>query len=484
MSKFKNKIKLTEQDEIQIESQIKNLESYLKHHAPPTTRRQFLASGAILGAASVVLPSSLSLLSRFAYADAACASSKVKMPGFLTVNMNGGASLAGNALARDVNGDFLSTYRPVGLGSRANAIATSVQPFGSAGPSFYGLSGFLTGLTTGATQNVIDKTAAVLFCVRTGDDSTNNQLAADSLIAKAKTGTGSILPPLGRNRNQPAIVAAAPALDVNRVEDIQNAISIQGSISSLSNAQKEKILKMVQRMTASQTQALANDSGGVLLGTLINEATGINTKTILNPDAGTDPRLVNGLDAVWNFNNASQLRDASVSLNCLNGNTVSGYTEVGGCDYHGNGRPAQEARDSEAGERVGRMLATANLMNEKVCVIVTSDGSVNHTMSDFPGSPAIGDQGTHGMAYAFFFDPAGRPAQSGSQVGCFNASSTASGDRLGVNEATLIGGSPAHAIAAIVANYLSFSGRAGLFEGVAPRVFSTEQLNSKIVKIS
>lgn len=479
MGKLKKKIEFTETQE----AQIKNLENYMRHHGKPTTRRQFLASGAILSAASVVLPSSLSLLGQLANA-ATCEANKVKLPGFLTVNMNGGASLAGNALARDVNGDFLSTYRPVGLGSRTNAINTSVQPFGNSGPSYYSLGGFLTGLKIGAQQNVLDKTACLLFCVRTGDDSTNNQLAADSLIAKAKTGAGAILPPLGRNRNQPAIVAAAPALDVNRLEDIQNAITIQGSISSLSNAQKEKILKMVQRMTASQTETLANDSGGALLANLIKDATGTNTKTILNPDAGTDPRQVPGLEDIWDFTDTSQLRDASVSLNCINGNTVSGYTEVGGCDYHGNGRPVQDARDSEAGQRVGRMLSTASAMNEKVCVIVTSDGSVNHTISDFPGTPAVGDQGTHGMAYAFFFDPAGRPAQSGSQVGCFNASSTAAGDRLGVNEATLIGGSPAHAIAAVVANYLSFSGKVGLFEAVAPRVFSAEQLSSKIIKIS
>lgn len=483
MGKLKKKIEFT----LEQETQIKNFENYVKNHSKPVTRRQFLASGAILGAASVILPSSLSLISQFAYAadtSAVCSSAKGKMPGFLTVNMNGGSSLAGNALALDTNGEFLSTYRPVGLGSRSNAINTSTQPFGNTGPSFYSLGGFLTGLKTTAPQAVLDKTAALLFCVRTTDDSTSNQLAADSLIAKSKIGAGAILPPLGRNRNQPAIVAAAPALDVGRVEDIQNAISIQGAIKALSNEQKEKILKMVQRMTASQTEALANDSGGVLLGELIKDATGTNTNIILNPSVGTDPRVITGLQTIWNFNDTSQLRDASVSLNCINGNTVAGYSEIGGCDYHGNGRPVQDARDSDAGLRVGRMLSTANALNEKVCVVVTSDGSVNHSISDFPGAPAVGDQGTHGMAYAFFFDPTGRPAQSSSQVGSFNASSTASGDRLGVNESTLIGGSPAHAVAAIVANYLAFSDKIGLFESIAPRVFSAEDLASKIIKIS
>lgn len=483
MGKQKKKIELTPEQE----TQIKIFEGYMRNHGKPVTRRQFLASGAILSAASIVLPSSLSLIGQMAQAQdmgGACGGTQGKMPGFVTVNLAGGASLAGNALALDRGRQPLLSYRPVGLGTSANAQAIAEKPFGATGPMFSSIGGFLTGLKATATPDVMAKTAAVLFCVRSTDDSANNQFDPNSLIVKAKSGTGAFLPPLGTNRNQPAVLAKAPALDVRNLSDIQNAIGVQGAIQTLSNEQKEKIFKMINRLSDSQVRKLADDSGGALLKDLISSSTSTNAALIGNPNSGTDPQGVTGLNTVWNFNAATDLRNAGVVFNTLKGNAVAANIEMGGYDYHNQGRPNQDTRDNAVGQNVGRILSTANIMNEKVCVIVTSDGSVGHEMTPEPGGGPTGDQGTHGMAYAFFFDPAGRPSQRDSQVGNFNSSSTTAGDRVGVDESTLIGGSPSNAISAIIANYLSFSGKTGMFESVAPRIFTADQLDQDIIKIA
>jgi hypothetical protein len=483
MGKLKKKIEFTPEQE----QQIKDFENYTRNHGKPVTRRQFLASGAMLGAASLILPSALSVISDMAIAQGVpptvCKGAAGKMPGFISINLAGGASLAGNGLAKTKNGAMLSTYRPVGLGTTANAMAASEKAFGPNGPDFHSLGGFLLGLKTTAAATVLDRTAALLICVRSTDDSANNQLDPNAMIAKAKSGSGAFLPPLGTNRNQSAVLTETPALDVRSVADIQNAIGVQGAVQNLTAGQKEKIFKMVQRLSESQAAGLANASGNALLGDLVKSATGTNTKLIGNPSGDTDPQNVPGLNNVWNLNNATELRNAGVVMNTLKGHAVAGNIEMGGFDYHNQGRPNQDTRDNGAGQTVGRVLSTAAVMGEKVCVIVTSDGSVGHALDPSPGSGPTGDQGTHGMAYAFFFDPTKRPDQSASQVGGFTSSATNAGDRVGVDESTLIGGSPANAMAAIVANYLAFAGQTAMIESVAPRIFTVDQLDSQILKI-
>ena len=458
------------------EERLKNVETYAQHHGVPKTRREFLASGAILGAASIALPSALTLIHQNALAQSCVAT---KMPGFVTVNLNGGASLAGNVLALDAGRNPLATYAPVGLGSTANAQAIATKPFGVAGPNFVGISGFLAGLSGTTSQATRDRVSMLLFCVASNDDSTQNEFDPTPLINRAKSGAGAFLPPLGNNRNMPAVLPEVPALNVGSLADIQNAIGVQGAIQSLTAAQKEKIFRSISRMSESQSRALASTSGGDLLSALVKDATGLNVELIGNTNSGTDPQTQAGLNNVWNFNNQGQLRDASVVFNVLRGNSTAGYIEMGGYDYHGQGRANQDTRDTQAGQTVGRILETASVMNEKICVLVTSDGSVGHDLSLQPGSAPTGDRGTHGMAYALFFDPVARPGQSDSQVGNFRSSGA---DRIGVDEQSPIGGSPARAIAAVLANYLSFSGLAGAFESVAPRIFTTDELN-QVIKI-
>lgn len=459
------------------EAQMKQVEIYSKHHGRPLTRREFLASGALLSTASIVLPSALSLISESAMAQS-CGSNK--LAAFVSVNLGGGASLAGNAIALNRSGGLLSTYAPLGLGSQASVAGSAQKVFGTAGPSFGSISSFMTALVGATSVTTRDRTSMLLVCFSSTDDTATNKIDPTPLIVKAKATAGAFLPPLGENRNQPAVLADTPALNVTSLNDISSAIGVQGSIAQLTSAQKERLFRSAQRLSESQARNLASVSGGNLFSELIEKATGTNTQLIGNTAQGIDPRTQNGLNGVWNFNNAAELRDASLVYNTIRGNAVSANISMGGYDYHGQGRATQDQRDGEAGTKVGQILETAAVMGEKICVSVTSDGSVGHQLSTTPGSAATGDRGTHGMAYVFFFDPIARPQQRGSQVGAFRSAGT---DSVGVDEQTLIGGSPERGIAAIFANYLSFIGQAGRFDSIAPRIFTVDELNREIIKI-
>lgn len=457
----------------------KNLKIWMEHHGKPTTRRQFLASGAAVGAASVVLPSALSMLASSEATAAACASAK--QGGFVTLNLSGGASLAGNALALDKNGSFLSSYEAVGAGPTAVAAAAAVKTFGASSAAFAGVSGFMTGLLTKLTPATILNTNFLILCVRSQDDTANNPFDPTPMISVAKAGQGAFLPPLNKNRNQPAQLAAVPALSVNGLTSITDAIGVQGAVSNLSTQQKTSLFQMIQNLSSTQQAAFSSTAGYAMLTQLVQNATGTNVSLIGNASGSIDPRQNTALNTgnVWNFNNQTDLTNASVIYNSINGNAVTANLDMGGYDYHNQGRANMDTKDAQAGVLVGQALQTAANLGQKICVCVTSDGSVGHDITGAAGSPPTGDLGTHGMAYMFFYDPIGRHAQMSSQVGAF----TGSGTSIGVDETTAIGSSASLATAAMVANYMAFLGQPDGINKVAPSAFNSTQLTSEIIKI-
>jgi hypothetical protein len=108
-------------------------------------------------------------------------------------------------------------------------------------------------------------------------------------------------------------------------------------------------------------------------------------------------------------------------------------------------------------------------MGKKGFLVVCSDGAVSSAESDIAGSPWVSDRGTAGTMYMIAYDPKLKPATKSVQLGNFTDGQVA-------DDTTLTGGSPEKAAAGIFANYLSFNGKLGIFESVAPRIFTTEEL--------
>ena len=157
----------------------------------------------------------------------------------------------------------------------------------------------------------------------------------------------------------------------------------------------------------------------------------------------------------------------------LMGNAGTVGLNMGGYDYHGRNRADTTGRDTNAGRVIGRVLESASVLNQKVFMYVTSDGSVSGPTSDQRDVDFRSDRGSAGCVYILAYDPAGRPATSGHQIGQFT-------DAQAADDAFITGSNPELAASAVFANYLKFNNRMDLVTPVLGSTFSTSELNTVV----
>lgn len=272
------------------------------HDKPLRTRREFLAAGLIQMTASVTLPSLAAILAKSGHARAqeiiCTKGSNAALPPFITVNLAGGAGLSANFVPHDQGGQPLSTYSRLGLG------ATSSLPieygFSNSAPfAGNGISGFYAGLSGVAGLNTMRNSAFVAAPVRTRDDSDENKLNLEGMVAKAGR-AGSILPHLGANRNQFAMVPPPNPLNVSRFSSIEGALAIGGRLgASLDKTQQARLFKAIEDLTVTQSRGLASKSGGSELMNLVQCATKDNAALVGTDDPGVNPSADNAFLQVW-----------------------------------------------------------------------------------------------------------------------------------------------------------------------------------------
>lgn len=451
-------------------------------HGTPKTRRDFLSSGLIQFTAAMSLPSIYNVLAKAGVAEAAavCASAtggNSLLP-IVTLNLAGGAAMSANFVPHDQGRQPLPSYDLMGLGRAGNFTLeyefANNAPFAGAG-----VSGMLTGIRETSTMMTRAQAAFVGLCVRSQDDSMGNPFVIDGLIAKAGR-RGSILPNLGRNRNQPAYIAPTPPLEVRSYDNIANALGVAGSLSSLSRAQQTKLFEMTQGLNVHQASKLQNFSGGRQLASLVQCAIGDNIDVISKDDPGTNPMGTPAFAALWGLqagtNRSSQdYVFASILYNLLKDNTGIANLNLGGYDYHNGTRTRGDQMDLAAGRVIGRILESFAIMGKKAFLIVTSDGAVTGPRSDNPGGIWTSDRGTAGAIYMIVYDPSQAPQTSDFQLGHFTTGQAA--DRSFISSGTV-----EMAAASVFANYLSFSGQISEFEKILPRTLSPEQM-AQVLKI-
>lgn len=449
-------------------------------HARPVTRREFLGAGIIPFSASMLMPNWTSLLLPKSAQAAQCAVASSDLMPFITLNLAGGAGLSGNFVPHDQGNQMLSSYNLMGLG-KAPIIE---REFGNVPFAGGGVSKFLQGIRETAPK-AIAKTAFVGVCVRSRDDSSENKFAADGMVAKAGL-MGTLLPNLGRRANSPvgigqqAAVLNPPApLIVNNFTALTSSLGYAGALgASLNQSQKESLANLIARLSEKQSRKLAAVQSGDEVKSLIDCA-GIKNEGLLVQGSGSvdprlDPQVGSQINTVWNINGGTgagtqDLIFASMAYNAIKGQCGSVALEVGGYDYHNNTRTTGDDKDLDAGRNVGKILETAQILNKKVFIYVTSDGATSSAKSDEPGAPWTSDRGSAGMAFMLCFNPAGRPATNGFQVGNYTAGQAA-------NEDTPVGGSPEAAAAAVFANYLALNNRLDLFSSIAGRALDAKVL--------
>ncbi|MBK7961936.1 MAG: hypothetical protein IPK04_12510 [Bdellovibrionales bacterium] len=462
------------------------LPTFEKLHGRPITRRDFLASGLIPFSASAIMPTWLNLFAKAGVAEAAdlvCTSAAGgDMAPFITLKLSGGAGLSSNYVPLDQNKQLLPSYTKIGLG-KGSSLRTVLE-FSNNVP-FYVLSGILAGVRTSSSAETRLKTAFVGVPVRSQDDSSGNKFDISGMVAKAGV-QGKILPNLGRvnsetglNANYALLRPAAP-LVVSRFEDVAGSLGVSGSLSKLSQLQKEKLFSAVNRMTASQAKAIENMSGGKTLSRLIQCANIGNESLIANSTSQNISPLGNPAFAtVWgiNANTSTSSQDfvfATMVFNALNGNAGTINLDIGGYDYHDGTRTSGDTRDTAAGVVIGRILESFAVMGKKGFLVVCSDGSVASSESEIAGAEWTSDRGTGGSMYMLAYDPSMAPSAKATQLGHFTDGQVA-------DDTFITGGSAEKAAAAIFANYMNFNKKVNQVETIIPRTFSTAELDKILI---
>lgn len=477
----------------------KDKKPILYHGKKPVTRREFLASGAVPFMAWVTAPT---LLTTFAKSGVAQAQELCKviagssLPPVVTINLNGGWRATGNWIALTEGRELLPTYGRQGLGSAANLVSMIVKDghFKNK-PPFYSGSGFLAGVQTSLVPNLaslaLGKTHFIGMPVQSQNDSDINKFDISYLLGKAGM-QGKILPFTGRVdngigvSNSSAFAMPKAPLIVNNVDNIINALGVGDRLAQLSEAQKTKMFKASQNLSAVQSRKLASMTGGSLLDRLLGQANADNTKLIENP-AGLDldPIANPALAAVWGLNantgrGTQDYVNAALVYNAINGNSGGVGIELGGYDYHGSDLATTIAMDNAAGVVVSKVLQSFHVMNSPGFIVVNSDGGVGAPPSDIPGVDPTADRGDAGGILMMAYDPSDTVESTDSQVGHMKSDP----DAEAADDRFLVGGNPEIAAAGVFANYLSFAGKMNLWTSIpeTSRTFDSLQLD-KIVKI-
>lgn len=460
----------------------------LAGHSKPKTRREFLAHGLIPFVASTVLPNPLEIIRSGSFLQTAgaslnCAttSSNSWIP-VVQIDLAGGAALMANFVPKDQGGQLLPSYNRMGLGT----LPPLTTVFG--GASFYTQSGILAGINNQTTELIRNQTSMFGVCVQSGDDRSSNLMAVNGVLQKLGV-NGDYLPHTGNvnsasaGRHLPALVPVDGPLVVNNFNALSSSLGFTRNLNALSEAQKVKLAKLTASLNASQARKLASESGARILSDIVGCAAHKNADIIEAGNSIIDPRQNPNFQTIWGINANTQANNdnlvfGSLVYNTLTKNSGSTTIQLGGYDYHGSNRATTDGRDNEAGQLIGRVLASAAALNTPVFIIVTSDGAVGSQQSDTAGSNFNSDRGSAGVLYSFIYNPDRQVAiksNFANQLGYFESGQLAS-------ERSIIGASTERAMAAIIANYLALHNKVGELERVLnTRVFSVEELDKIIL---
>lgn len=471
-------------------------------HGKPASkmnRRELLQSGAVPFAAYVALPSFVQLFAKAGVAQAQetinCTKTGSVLPPIITINLAGGAGIHANIIPLQKTGELLPTYDKLGLGDRATVLAMQAELMGV---KWNNTSGIYSALMATATNfantpalrlNVHTNTAAYWLGVQNMDDSSNNAMSITGLLQGAGL-RGSILgdlatrdTPTGDNNRAAKILPLKGTL-VRSYDDILAALGPGSSLNLLAQSSRVELFNSIRKLTASQARNLASMSGGEALAQLSACASQENAVLQSGSGANTNlsPRSAPAqVQTIWGINantqnGAQNFVFASMVYNALAGNCAHVSLSLGGYDYHNGTRTTGEAKDAEAGNLIAKILATAAAMNRPVFIYVNTDGSVRGDISNSPTVPWRSDNGSAGVMLGFAFDPMGKPAAARTQIGGFSVGQ-------GVEAASApTAGNAEVAATAMFANYLSFGRQLQILEKVAPRTFSTADLD-KILAI-
>jgi len=454
------------------------------------SRRDLLtAAGAVQISASVYLPSLATLLlNGRALAAADCDKQEVvrDAPAFIAIDLQGGASIAGNnVMVYDRGGELLSDYRglglPTALDPRLDGMVNS-----DAGLPMHSQSPLFRGIRAVAAE-ALARVNGCVICTQSADDTSSNKLATAPGIFTA--GTGGLITPLvgnrpsfpggsGGNSATPFSSGVTPTF----IKDIESAAQLISPGQFWQRAPKKmaSVLSLLKDLSYTQLDKFSRLSLPDQMKEMIKcgylDAEDLLTasseeESIAITAADLDPREHAKLTALKNRGVLNRrFADAiEVAYLSLMGYAGAGTIALGGYDYHDGTATTGEQRDETAGEVIGTVLAMAAALERKLMLHVYTDGGIDANTTapqEVRAGSGVekyvwrGDSETRAAAFVLVYDPQGRAELNFQQMGAYRAVDGGTIDLNPVRHSKISQNPAAHAIA-VLANWLAWQGREG-----------------------
>ena len=497
--------------------------TYEENHKRPVTRRDFLAQGLLSGAAVVTAPTIFSLFANPRSAMAALSPDLEILKGpcglavagagkipFIAFDLAGGANMVGsNVLVGQQGGqlDFLSTQAYAKMGLPGDQIPPIVNPATNTndfvdqtlGLAFHSDSAFLRGMMTRVSAAAAANINGAVIAARSDNDTSNNTHNPMYGIARAgsdgelMTLIGSENTVSGGNSDSP-IMMIDPALrptKIDRTSDVTGLVDTGDLVGILGQADATAVMESIyrvsdQKLTNVDTK-LTNDQVvkdmvrcGYLKSADLSDRFG--NPAALNPELDTDIVGAAGSGAIFEtneFQNESQFeKTAAVMKLVMSGFAGAGTIEMGGYDYHGDGRASAEIRDFRAGTCMGACLEYAHRLQVPLMLYVLSDGSVDSD-NEMVDNSVDGrgkfdwnsDNSSTAASFFLVYNPAGRSQlfsgdnlapEMHQQIGWFtNDGSVNTASSPAANNVNLL-------VETVILNYMALHGEQGLFQSLFP----------------
>lgn len=474
-------------------------------HSKPRTRREFIAQGLRVGAATVFGASALSLFvnPREAYGnlssdlEALKQSCGIAVQGagkipFICFDLAGGASMVGSNVLMGKSGgqfDFLSTAGYIRQGLAGNMLPNDPAFVNNElGLAFHSDSGFLRGIVERTSAGTRASINGTVIAARSENDTGNNPHNPMYGIHRAGA-DGSLMALIGSRNSDSGGNSVAPMdlinpqarpTKVDRPSDVTGLVDVGDLVGLLNQSDAVAVMESIQRISDAKL-ARTNTRLPVTRDELLKElvrcgyvksadiADRFGNPSTLNPAADPDIVGPGGIFTSEEFNREAEFRKtASVMKLVMNGFAGAGTITIGGYDYHTGERATGERRDLLAGRCMGACLEYAARVGMPLMLYVFSDGSVssNGRIDDSVDGRGKGewtaDNQQTAASFYLVYNPQGRPVAVRNQIGFMradgNVETSSSPAANNVNQL----------VQTVLLNYMALHGEQGQFGSAFP----------------
>ncbi len=490
-NKLENKIfrQLEKKEQAEIRARVEKIYQH-ENHAKPVTRRDFVARSLWASSGMILGPSVIQMLENRVMAQTVCppmTSSGSSMMPFISVDLAGGASLAGEDIM--VGGpqgqlDLFSNMTNYALPTNK-----TVPIFGSPdtqfGFAFHPESPFLRGLLSRVPAGAIPSIDMFNIAVASNDDTSANNFGVTYMLSTVGK-IGSVVNSIGTQgsqsggRHTPAIGSVHSGGAPTKVDNRNSARQVggQGDIfTQLNPTRAEKVLQAISQLGSSKLRTFMNMNTSDQIKALVDcrLLDSVELPTLKTPDELFPLTIPMGDPLNTAFDNDPTGAVAAVSRLVQRGYAGYGAIELGGYDSH-NGFDAEGGNTSRnikflAGQTVGRILQYFILNDTDVFIDVTSDGAMGVTRDPNSGALVL----TTTPDVNGFTGYAGRPGDGGGygwRIGIAYKRNSTRGSLInnpgrqighytqnGVNQSALLtSNDPTKAAQAMIYNYLALHG--------------------------